>query len=137
MEEKVAIETSFNFIKSFITYEPFIIFLIKIILTIIFCILGFLCFKVFYNCIKEHLKEAKVYMNQRNVASKNFKKENKNLIAPIGWVGIKPEQVDYLNELSKAYNNEKEIVKQDVLNLLKAIVTPLGAISIIWIGKFF
>ena len=114
-----------------INFTDTVIF-VKLALTIFLVFLISLCFSIFYDCIREHLKEAKAYMIQRENARKKFEDGCKE---PDGWYNLTQSQINYLNHLAKAYCDQKEIVKNDVTNLLKTIIAPLGALSIMWFGK--
>ena len=136
-------EFLFNLIKDFSIYEPFITVIVKLLLTFLLLIFTVICFKIFWGCIKEHLRESSIYMKQRETAEKYFesttksREENSSSLPKEHWKQLDPNQVDYLNKLAEAYNREKQIVKEDVSNLMKIAIPLLSAISLLWIGKVF
>ena len=176
MEEKVIIETipalaaieeatsSFNLIVWFNTYESFINFIVKIILTTILLIFTIKTYKVFIDDLNYHKGASELY--SKIISDYNLQRnKNREFWASLvqGSIGIdnqlstarkKPTTetskmtMECANESDKAweetinknvelYKAEKEAIKDDALSLLKALIIPLSAISIMWLGKPF
>lgn len=176
MEEKIIIETipalpvieeatsSFSLIDLFNTYEPLIIFIVKIVLTIILLRLVKNTYKVFIDDLNYHKGASELYSriienynSQRNENRKFWGKMIEPSIDTDNKLSIvrgesttetlkmttenanksDKEWEETINKNVELYKAERVAIKEDALSLLKAIIVPLGAISLIWIGKPF
>lgn len=124
-----------NLLNIYNTYSPIMIFGIKLFITIFLLILIFKCYFIFMKRIKEHEYEARVYQGQRKSAEifdrKNSKRVNE------AFRSADPAMIDYINRLAAAYNKEQEMKSNDIMNLIKSIAIPLGALSVVWLGVKF
>ena len=156
--------SSFSLIAWFNTYEPFIIFIVKIVLTIILLILTIKTYKVFIDDLNYHKGASELY--SKIISDYNLQRnKNREFWASLvqGSIGIDNQlsaarkepttetlkmTTESANESDKVweetinknvelYKAEKEAIKDDALSLLKALIIPLSAISVMWFGKPF